>query len=403
MILALLLACDSFGLAPPGATVAEAVDLRIESLDPVWGPPDGGTDVTITGPGIGTVTSVEFGNSRIVDFTRLDATTIVVTSPGPGFETVVDVRVVGSAGFDKVEGGFTYSEDPPPDTDVDTDTDSDSDTDADTDSDTDADTDADTDTDTSGTGLTGGLIQFSLLQVACPECIGLTSSLDVSAQAAFHAPTRSGWLDWLPPEGSCVTDATSTPPASSFLDAGEWVYLTSGSRSVGLRGASDGVYSADGLDESDFVRNAAYDISAPAGGSDLASFDVLDALTTPQSISELTPVDLLYTTSRDAFAARLSRGGTTFTWGPSGGSGTFLIVLSIYNAGGTAVLGEVTCRGADSGSMTVPASALGAYPSGSLALVGMYRYTIGSFVLPDDGSSVDTVASFGVLGTGRIQ
>lgn len=385
---ALLLACGTFGLEPAGGSPDDVVvELQIDALDPSWGSPEGGTDVTITGLGVGTATSVSFGNAT-VDFTRLDDTTLSVTTPNVGFETAVDVRVVGSAGADTLSEGFTYTEDEPAD--------------ADADSDSDSDADADGDTDTSGAGKTGGLIQFSLLQIACPECVGSTTSIDVSAEAAFHEPTRDGWLDWLPSEGSCVTNARIAAPADDYLDAGEWLYLASGSRSIGLRGAA-GLYTADGLDEGDFVRNAAYDLSAPAGGSGLDSFDVLDALTTPQSISALTPTELLYTTPRDAFAARISRGGTSFTWSPSGGSGTFLIVVSVYNSSGTAFLGEVTCRGADNGSMTVPSSSLGAYPSGSLVLVGMHRYTIGSFLRPDDASSVDTVASFGVLGTGSIQ
>ncbi|MDP2305833.1 MAG: IPT/TIG domain-containing protein [Pseudomonadota bacterium] len=395
-MLTLLLACGTFGLEPPGGTpdAEEDVGLEIDGIDPSWGLLGEEVAVTIRGVGVGTATAVAFGNADDVDFTRVDDETIVATAPAWDFETVVDVRVVGDAGADTLSDGFTYAGEEPPDTD------SDSDTDADSDSDTDA--DSDTDTDTSGAGMTGGLIQFSLLQIACPECISSTTSLDVSAQGAFHDPTRSGWLDWLPAEGACVTDAVSTPPTGDYLDAGEWLYLTSGSRSIGMRGAA-GIYAADGLDEGDFVRNAAYDLSAPAGGSGLASFDVLDALTTPQAISELTPTELLYTTPRDAFSARISRSGTNFTWSPSGGSGTFLIVVTVYNAAGTALLGEVTCRGADSGRMTVPSSALGAYPAGSLVLVGMHRYSLGSFIRPDNGSSVETVASFGVLGTGSMR
>jgi hypothetical protein len=171
---------------------------------------------------------------------------------------------------------------------------------------------------------------------------------------------------------------------------------------MGLQAATDNIFSADGLDESDFVRNAAYDLAVTEGGRDLDAFTVTDALTTPQSISELTPYEILYVDPRSAFSARISRSGTDFTWSPSGGDGSFVIVVTVYNSAGTALLGEVTCRGSDNGRMTVPSSALGAYPTGSLALVGMYRYNIGSFERPDDRSSVDTVVSFGVLGTGSI-
>ena len=32
----------------------------------------------------------------------------------------------------------------------------------------------------------------------------------------------------------------------------------------------------------------------------------------------------------------------------------------------------------------------------------MYRYTLGSFLRPDNGSTVQTVASLGVIGTGML-
>jgi hypothetical protein len=383
-----LLGCG-FGLTDPSGNTPAGDDsgavLTIDHVDPGWGLTDSDTELTITGSGFEQVSTVNVGYAD-VSFTVVDDGTLVTTAPALFYEETVEITLAG--GGQTASAGFQYTNEDP---DTDTDTDVDADTDA----------DADTDTDLPGAGKTGGLLQLSLVQIACPDCIGATSDLEVSAQAGFHDPERGGWLDWLPSEGACVTDPSITSPASSFLDAGEWLYLTSGSRSVALRSATDNIFAADGLDEADFVRNAAYDLQIPSGGADIDAFSVTDAITTPQAISELTPLEILYTTTRDAFSARISRSGTTFTWGPSGGSGTFLVVLTVYNSAGTALLGEVTCRGADNGRMNVPSSALN-FPNGSLVLVGMYRYTIGSFERPDDGSSVDTVASFGVLGTGSI-
>jgi hypothetical protein len=52
--------------------------------------------------------------------------------------------------------------------------------------------------------------------------------------------------------------------------------------------------------------------------------------------------------------------------------------------------------------MSLPSSALSAYPTGSLVEVGMYRYVIGSFERPDNSSTVETTALFGVIGTGIL-
>jgi hypothetical protein len=387
--LLLLASCGTFGLSDAASADDTAAGLSLDALDPDWGRYDEATAVTLTGSGLTAVESVWFGNAEVTDITHLDDATIVATAPSPGFETVVDVKVVAPSGTDTLVGGFTYAEHEP-------EGDADTDTDADTDSDTDA------DTDTSGAGKTGGLIQFSLTQYTCPQCYDppLSSDLLVSAQAAFHDPTRDGWLDWLPAEGSCATDASPDSPASSFLDAGNYLYLNAGSRSIGLLGDTTNIYTADGLDETDFVRNSGYDLSA-AGGRDLDGFDVTDAITTPQAISALTPTGILLTSDRDLFTAQISKRNAAFTWSPVG-DGTFLVILTIFNGSSGAYLGEVTCRGPDNGRMTVPSSALNSYPNGSLLTVGLYRYSIGSFERPDNASSVDTVASFGVVGTGSL-
>lgn len=380
MILAFLIGCDSFGLDTTPGTDTDVAGLVVDSLEPRWGSPDEETLVTLSGAGLADVTAVHFGRAEVV-ITSIGDDTLVVTAPAAGVEGTVEVVVETATEELTVTGGFVYAESEP---DFD-------------------DTGGGGGTgDDSGAGMTGGLLQFSLTQYTCPQCFSLTSTLLVTAQGVFHSPTRTGWVDWLPSEGSCVTDAGPTAPTGTFLDAGQWMYLASGSRSVALRSDSTALYEASGLEEADYVRNAAYDLSVPTGGDDLGSFDLLDALTTPQSITTLTPSDLLLTAERDLFTARISKGGAGFTWAPSGGTGSFVIEIQVLNATSGAQLGSVLCRGPDNGALTVPAGQLGTYPNGSLLMVGMYRYAIGTFERPDNGSAVDTVASFGVVGTGSL-
>ena len=218
MILLALFACGSVGLdqQKPGAGTT-AAGVTLTDVSPGWGPPDAETAVTLTGTGFeGTVTAW-FGNAE-VSVSRVDANTLVATAPAAGVEATVDVVVRSDLGEATLPGGFTYSVEPIEETDADTDADSDSDADA----------DADTDT---AAGQVGGLVQFTLLQVACPSCLGYTDSLLVEATAGFHRPTSASWVDWLPREGSCVVNPSPAAAASTFLDGGEWLYLTSGSTS----------------------------------------------------------------------------------------------------------------------------------------------------------------------------
>lgn len=380
-----LVGCGGLGLdVPDGTKDSGEAAVSIAALDPDWGLPDAETPVTISGTGFeGTVTAF-FGNAEVA-VTKIDAGTLVTTAPAAGVEAAVDVRVVSDLGEATLPGGFTYAEEEPTDPTDTTDT---------------TDTTDPTDTHETNAGKVGGLVQFSLLQVACPSCLGYSEALLVDATAGFHAPTTRGWLEWLPAEGSCAVNPSPSAPASAFLDGGQWVYLTSGSVSVGLRQA-DGIYAASGLGEADYVRNAAYDLSMPESGADLDDFDVIDAFTTPQVISDLSPIELLYTTPQTAFAARIRASAASFTWSPSGGPDSFLILVDVYTPQGN-FQDEIACLGADSGSLTVPSGYLSGYANGSLLVVGMYRYVMGGFERPDDGSTVETLVTFGVLGTGEL-
>lgn len=391
MILFVLSGCGSLGLQ--SAVEDSGVALSITGVEPNWGPPDEATDVIITGTGFTGAVSVAFGEAVVDNVILVDEHTIEATAPAANVEAAVDVWVQSDAGTTSKPLAFTYSAEKPEDT-------GDADADADADSDTDA--DADGDTDTSGAGKVGGLVQFTLVQIACPDCLGLTSSLDVSATAAFHDPTKKSWVSWLPAEGSCAENPAASDAASTFLDAGEWVYLTSGSRSVALRSATDAIYASESLDEKDFVRNGAYEVTATEGGRDLDAFSVSDAFITPQAISTVEPYEMLYTTPTSAFAARVPKSRANFTWAPSGGSGSFVILLDVYNGNTGAFLTEVMCRGPDNGSMTVPSGYLG-YPANSLLVIGMYRYVVDSFERPDNASTVETVINLGVIGTGVLQ
>jgi hypothetical protein len=274
------------------------------------------------------------------------------------------------------------------------------DADADSDADADADGDADADADADQSDKTGGRVKLSLLQIACPDCFGVTDSLLVNATAAFHEPTKKAWESWLPDVGDCVNDPTLADPADEFLDAGEWMYLQSGAVSIGLRSAA-GQYDAEGLGESDFVRNAQYQLSVQ-GGDDLDAFNEDGALSTPEAISTLSPSDMLYINSRDAFAAKVPLSGVDIAWGPSGGSDSMVVGLDVYTQDGSREVGTTWCRGADDGALSIPAGSLSSYPVGGLVAIYVERWMEESFARPDNESNVNAFATFGVLGTGVI-
>lgn len=377
----LLAACGNSGLEerPDLFDTGEASGpVGIASIDPSWSLPDVETTVTLHGHGFSGDVTVEFGRAT-VQATSLDDESVVVVAPAAGVETTVDVVVRSDLGEATLENGFTWATEEPVDTGE--------------------------PGDTSGLGMTGGLVQFQLVQIACPDCLGYTSSLQVAATAGFHAPTAKGWVDWLPAKGTCEMNPAANPAASAFLDAGRSMWLEYGpddhpTVSVELR-ERDGIFSADGLTADDFVRTAGYRVEVDGGG-DLAGFTVNEAFYTPDSISALTPAEMLYTTSSTAFAAQIRKSRADFTWSSSGGVDGFAVVIDAYHPTTGDPLGELFCYDGDSGSMRVPSAYLAAWPNGSLLVIGMYRYAVTSFLRPDNASSVEAVITFGVLGTGVL-
>jgi alpha-tubulin suppressor-like RCC1 family protein len=91
---------NSYALGDPPATYP-----KVSSISPHSGPEEGGTTVTITGIGLGDVTSVKFGSTDAASFTVNSDTSITAVSPpgtGTVWVTVEDARGPSYA------GGGTY-------------------------------------------------------------------------------------------------------------------------------------------------------------------------------------------------------------------------------------------------------------------------------------------------------
>ncbi len=380
-----LVGCGSVGLDPVQRLDDSAAGpVTIDGVSPSFGPVEGGNAVTIDGTGFEGTITVAFGRGDPVSAVAIDADTISVEAPYSGVEATVDLTVTTDLGSATRENGYAFGDTPP-----------------DTGSGNGGDNGGD-----NGGGSEGvaGLVEFSLLQIACPSCFGLTSELEVTADAAFHEPVSGSWVSWIPSSGSCTTSAATSTPASTYLDAGSYVYLESGSHSIGMvktSGSGGPGYEASGLDNDDYARTASYSLDI-SGGPDVAAEIITGAMLTPQGFSDIQPADTLYTTSQSAFAARISRAGQAFSWAPSGGTGQFIILIDAYDGRTGSPIGEGLCAGDDNGAMTVPSSVIGSWPSGSLLAIYFLRYQVETPQFAS-GATLEAVARVGVLGTGIVQ
>jgi hypothetical protein len=158
------------------------------------------------------------------------------------------------------------------------------------------------------------------------------------------------------------------------------------------------IYTADGLGDPDYLRNASWDVVLPeAGGARIPG-----GLHTTEGYDDIQPWEMLYVYPEAAFAPVVGQSGQTFTWAPAGSADQFVILIDAYDGNTGAYLASAMCTGPDNGSMLVPGSTLSAFPAYSLLGVGLYRYRVNRAEVPSDGSTLESVSWFGVLGTATL-
>lgn len=389
-LLVLLAACGGLGLDPqagPDSGVSDAA-LRIDDVDPAWGPTTGGTDVVITGAGFQGDVQVWFGSAEL-EVTVLGDDELLVSTPSTSVEVSVDVKVHSDLGEVTLADGYTYSDSGPP---------------------PDGGSEDGGSSDGGGggganAGLTRGKVEFTYEVIACPSCFGVTEQLNVGAEAIFHPPVSGSWLDWLPPIGTCTQTAQPSGPTTATMDVGDWVYLSTGTLSHGLRRGTMGdgriVYSVTGLAQGDWTRYADWDLSAADGGK-LGPFEQDGVLSTTYGFDSVEPVTVL-NDGAQAFRATFNRNAARLSWSPTSVAESVVAILDVYNAQGTSYLGRVACQVEDSGSVTWPSTMLSGYPSGALLAVFVYRYQTTETTLDTDASIIEGISVVGFAGTGVLQ
>lgn len=366
----------SFGLTPV-VKDPSSIPLQIGTIVPAFGPPGGGTEVIISGSGFAADTTVTF-DDRVGSVTVLDASTLLVVTPGIRVELDVDVTVASSNGTDTVVDGFSFRRGGGGDS-------GGGDGSA-----------ADT---ADYAGMVGGYALFELSVLACATCASppATEPPSVAASAVFHAPARGSWLSWVPPDESCLPEVSRTPLATTSWNAGTTIVLSDGSQDVVLSSTSGsgGVsYAASALTTANWAPDGQWQV-AGRGGADVAAFRLDGLLVTPSDFFYIQPSGLLAESTKSAWAVPFgASAGTTITWAPYN-IGDFVLVT--LEASGR----SATCRSADDGTMLIPASTVTGWSNGTQLTVRIARYSLLEGVLPD-GSTLEAVGSIERVGTGYV-
>lgn len=246
--------------------------------------------------------------------------------------------------------------------------------------------------------LVVGYLHYYLTQIACPACVGSAQEITLSMTMATHYPITDSYFDNFKPQGTCTTVLYNTYVSATPLSYGNTVSVNpvSGGTPITLTETATGSYTSPPMLEYQYARDTYHNILFQNGDS------VPNAFMSARGFDTIEPYTMLWVDPSYAFDAPIYRSGATFSWGPSGSTGDFVVQIDVYTPDGSQYLSSVECWGADSGSLTVPATYLSSFQSGSLALIHLIRHQTGEFVYPDVGT-IETHMQWEVIGTGYIQ
>ncbi len=242
------------------------------------------------------------------------------------------------------------------------------------------------------TELTIGFAEISLTQIACPACMGVSSEFDISANLKLHQPTSGGYNDMLVPVGTCVTQELGSYVSSTPLA----ISGTASFNSIQLYPSGQSEWTASNLQEYQIPRREAITVVTDSG-------IIPNAFETLEGFDDIQPWELRYVDPSYAFAAVVSKQGTTFTWYPVITGTLFEVMVVVYSPDGSQILGLVSCMENDVGYITVPGSYFQSYPTWALAAIYLTRHRIDRQPALDFNGYLESHQTWTVLGTGHIE
>ncbi len=242
------------------------------------------------------------------------------------------------------------------------------------------------------TDLTIGFAEISLTQIACPACMGASSEFDIYANLKLHQPTDGGYTEELTPVGTCSTQQLESYVSSSPLD----IQGLASFNSIQLYPSGPAQWASSNLAEYQIPRREMITVVTEDG-------IIPNAFETLEGFDDVQPWELRYVDPSYAFAAVVSKSGTTFTWDPVISDAQFEVLVAVYSPDGSQLLGLVSCMQNDVGYLTIPGTYFQPYPTWSLTAIYLTRHRLERTAALEFNGYLESHQTWTVLGTGHIE
>jgi hypothetical protein len=239
-----------------------------------------------------------------------------------------------------------------------------------------------------------GITRYTLEQLACPACMGASQEINVLFETKLHNKISEEHPLWFPPMGQCTTNTNPIEISVSPINVGQSLSIQGSMNSFTAYNNGVGLYSSY-LQEWQYDR----DTNMTVNMQDNTSYSFRSI----QGFDEIQPLELRYVDPSYAFAAVVSKFGTTFSWLPAGVSDEFNVMIATYSPDGSQLLGVISCTVPDTGFMNFDGSYFQSYPTWSLAAIYLTRISKQRVPYEALGGYVDVQLEWTVVGTGHIE
>ena len=242
------------------------------------------------------------------------------------------------------------------------------------------------------TDLSVGLATMHFRQISCPACVGAYGEFEISADLKMHQPTSGDYFEYMTPVGTCTTQMIESYVSSQPLASTQPAMFNS----ITLNPSGAGQWTNNYLYEYQIQRQTPHTITTENG-------TIVDAFITIEGFDDIQPWELRYVDPSYAFAAVVSKQGTTFSWQPVIPDAQFEILIAVYSPDGSQLLGMVSCMENDMGYLTVPGSYFQSYPYNALTAIYLSRHRVDRRPAPEFNGYLESHMVWTVLGTGHIE
>ena len=243
----------------------------------------------------------------------------------------------------------------------------------------------------------GGVLKYSLRQVACPACIGEQNEISVYFSGEFYSPVSDSSLNWIAQSGCSnsffETNISSTPESYGSQININWA---NGSSVLNMNGV--GSYISAQIPEAYYSRNTPHSVYFP----DLNK-EYIDAFISISGFDSIEPYTMLWVDPTYAFEQNFnSYSNNTISWSPSGTDVTFQILITFYDYSTLQPIGSTNCFGPDIGYMSIPSNYF-SFPAYTYLTIQITKHRVSSFEFDQNYSNIETHMSWEVVGTGMLR